>query len=256
VQGLEGKRILVVGSATGIGAASVVRLAKEGAAVVAADINGAKAESVAEAARASGGKAHATACDISDEGSVGRAVAFAVEALGGLDGAFVNAADMQALLSDGDVLDVSMDIFDRTLAVNLRGHVLTTRAVLPHFLKGGGGSLVYTSSGAAYAGEPTRISYACAKSALLALSRHVAARWGREGVTANVIAPGFVLTPEMQANGLHADTPLIQAMVDRTPSTRLGKVEDIAAMAAYLMSDDARWINGAVCDINGGGLMR
>jgi NAD(P)-dependent dehydrogenase (short-subunit alcohol dehydrogenase family) len=256
MEGLNGKKILVIGSATGIGASTVARLADEGAKVVAADINVSGAEAVAEKARAQGGTAQAVACDIADEGSVASAVAYAADAFGGLDGAFVNAAEMRAILSDGDVLEVSMEIFDRTVAVNLRGHVLATRAVLPHLLKAGGGSIIYTSSGAAYAGEATRVSYACTKAALLALSRHVAARWGREGVTANVIAPGFVLTPEMQANGLHADSPLLKMMVERTPSTRIGKVEDIAAMVAYLMSDDARWINGAVHDVNGGGVMR
>ena len=84
--------------------------------------------------------------------------------------------------------------------------------------------------------------------------RHIASRWGREGLTANCVAPGFVMTPEMIAKGQVPDA-LIEGFLKRTPSTRVGCVDDIAAMVAMLLSDEARWINGQVIHINGGGLM-
>jgi NAD(P)-dependent dehydrogenase (short-subunit alcohol dehydrogenase family) len=139
--------------------------------------------------------------------------------------------------------------------VNLRGHVLCTRAVLPHLLRGGGGAIVYTSSGAADAGDSTRPAYAVAKSGLNALMRHVASRWGREGVTANCVAPGFVLTPEMQASG-NVPPAMLDTILAHTPTTRLGAAEDIAGLVAHLLSDQGRWINGQVYNINGGALMR
>ncbi len=252
---LKGKRIIVVGSGTGIGAATVRRLAEEGARVCAADINLPAAEQVAADVVASGGEAFAVAIDIADEAAVSQAVATAVERLGGLDGAHINAADLQVIFQDSDALAQELAVFDRTLAVNLRGHLLCTRAVLPHLLQAGAGALVYTSSGAADAGSETRPAYAAAKAGLNALMRHVAARWGREGITANCVSPGFVITPEMAASGQLPES-LVKQFQKGTPHVRLGQVEDIAAMAAMLLSEDGRWINGQVYNINGGSLMR
>jgi NAD(P)-dependent dehydrogenase (short-subunit alcohol dehydrogenase family) len=251
---LRDKAIIVVGSATGIGAATVKRLAGEGAHVCAADINHTGAQAVAAAVTASGGKAFAVEIDIADEPSVARAFAEAVERLGKLDGAHINAADLRTIFGDSNAMDVDLGVFDRTIAVNLRGHLLCTRAALPHLLATRNGALVYTSSGAADAGDPENPSYAASKSGLNALMRHVAGTWGPTGLTANCIAPGFVMTPEMIANGV---TPqVLDYFSTRTPAARLGNVEDIAAMAAMLLSEDARWINGQVIHVNGGWLKR
>ena len=251
---LEGKCIIVIGAGTGIGAATVRRLASEGARVCVADINGDAARAVADSVVAGGGDAFAVPVDITDEASVGAAVEQAVGKLGKLDGAHVNAADLRVIFQDSDALDVDMAVFDRTLDVNLRGHLRCTRAVLPHLLANGGGAIVYTTSAAADAAEPTRPSYAVSKSGLNALMRHVASRWGREGITSNCVAPGFVLTPEMIAGG-QVPEDFIKQCLTGVHSTRLGKVEDIAAMVALLLSEDGRWINGQVMHVNGGALM-
>lgn len=251
---LRDKAIIVVGSATGIGAATVARLAAEGAHVCAADINIDGARSVTEQVVAAGGRAFAVEVDITDESSVNAAFGSALATLGRLDGAHLNAADLKTIFADSNAMDVDLAVFDRTISVNLRGHLLCTRAALPHLLAGQSGSIVYTSSTAGHAGEGERPSYAASKSGLNALMRHVASRWGREGVTANCIAPGFVMTPEMIAGGQVPQATLDHFTI-RTPATRVGKVEDIAAMAAMLLSDDARWINGQVININGGSLM-
>lgn len=253
---LEGRRIIVFGSATGIGAATVKRLTEEGARVCAADIN---FEGAQGAAQAAGGEAFAVPVDISDEASVNAAVAAAVDRLGGLDGALINAADLRVIMRDSDALDLDLEVFDRTIAVNLRGHLLCTRAVLPHLLKNEASAIVYTSSGAAHGAEPTRPCYAMSKAGVNALMRHVAARFGKEGLTANVLAPGFTVTGEMkvqmQANAAEANK-WAQHYMAKTPHTRLGEAEDHAGVIAMLLSDDGRWINGTIIDVNGGSLMR
>ncbi len=172
---------MVIGAGSGIGAATARQLAAEGARVCVADINLAAAQSVAESIAAAGGEAFAEFIDIAEEAAVNAAVAAAVETLGGLDGAHINAADLRVIFEDTDLLAEDVAVFDRTLQVNVRGHFLCTRAVLPALLQRGAGSIVYTSSGAADAGDSSRPAYAVAKSGLNALMRHVASRWGREG---------------------------------------------------------------------------
>ena len=247
---LTGKRIIVLGSATGIGAATVRRLAGEGARVCTADINLAGAQAVAEEA---GGDTFAVHVDIADETSVNAAVAEAVERLGGLDGAHVNAADLRVILQDSDALTLDLAVYDRTMAVNLRGHLLCTRAVLPHLLQSGAGAIVYTSSGSAQVGEAERPSYAMSKSGLHALMRHVASRWGQEGITSNVVAPGFTVTAEMKTSERLPEA-VRNGTAKGSRSTRLGVPEDHAGVAAMLLSEDGRWINGQVVHVNGGAL--
>ena len=154
---LKDSRVIVFGGGSGIGAATVKRLADEGARVCTTDINLANAEAVAADAGAS---VFALYVDISDEASVRAAVTAAVERLGGLDGAFVNAADLRVIMEDSDALDLDLAVFDRTVAVNLRGHLLCTRAVVPHLLKNETSAIVYISSGSAHGAEPTRPCYA------------------------------------------------------------------------------------------------
>ena len=250
---LSGKVLIVVGGASGIGAATAQRLAQEEATVLVADLDGAAADRVAAAIIQSGGCASGIACDISDEASVRALIEAAVQRFGGFDGIHVNAADMKTLLSDTDAVDVPLEVFDRTLSVNLRGHLLCTRYAIPELLKRGGGAIVYTSSGAAYAGEPTRVSYAVSKSGLHALMRHVASRWGKEGIRANAVAPGLVITEQLRA---HFPQDLADAVLKDTRSPRLGKSEDIAAMVAMLMSDDGAWITGQVISVDGGSTLR
>lgn len=252
---LSGKALIVIGSGTGIGAATARRLAAEGARLCLADINLAAATVMAEQIVGEGGEAFATFIDLSDEASVTRAVETAAQRFGGLDGAHVNAADMRAIMHDSDVLAEELAVFDRTLTVNLRGHLLCTRAVLPHLLARGCGAIVYTSSAAADMGDPLRPAYAASKGGLNALMRHVASKWGRDGVTANCVAPGYVVTPEMTESGAMT-SELLSQMGSQTPSPRLGDPADIAAMVAMLLSNDGRWMNGQVYHVNGGALMR
>jgi NAD(P)-dependent dehydrogenase (short-subunit alcohol dehydrogenase family) len=195
----------------------------------------------------------AAAFDIRDDVSVKALIDLTVRTYGGLDFLHANAADLSLCMNDTDAVDVALDLFDRTIAVNLRGHLLCTRHAIPEIEKRGGGAIVYTSSGAAYVGEPLRVSYAISKSGINALMRHVASRWGRQGIRANAIAPGLVMTENALAN---VDDETRVAMIETGRSERLGRPEDIAAMVALLFSDDGEWINGQVVSVDGGITLR
>jgi NAD(P)-dependent dehydrogenase (short-subunit alcohol dehydrogenase family) len=253
MRGLKGKVAVIAGGGTGIGAATAVRLAEEGVSVVVGDINIKAAEGIVAKITAVGGTAIAVNFDVSDDASVGNLVKTAVQTYGGIDLMHANAADLSLCMNDTDAVDLSLEIWDQTMAVNLRGHLLCTRHAIPALLKRGGGAIVYTSSGAAYVGEPVRVAYAVSKSAINALMRHVASRWGKEGIRSNAIAPGLVMTDaalENMPKERQAD------MLALGRSTRLGRPADIASTVAMLMSDDGEWINGQVISVDGGITLR
>jgi NAD(P)-dependent dehydrogenase (short-subunit alcohol dehydrogenase family) len=255
MRGLHGKAVLMAGGAGGIGSATSLRLGAEGARVAVGDLNWEGANSVASQVVAGGGEAFAIALDIGDEESVVSAVQTAVATFGGLDGVHINAADLSPAIigNDSDAMSIDLDVFDRTMRTNLRGHLLCTRHALPALLERGGGALVYTSSAAAFVGEPERPAYAVAKSGINAMVRHVASKWGKQGVRANAVAPGLVLTDTVQEG---IDESFRAAVLKGQRSTRLGRPDDIAAMVAYLMSDDGEWINGQVISVDGGATIR
>ena len=253
MRGLEGQSILMAGGAGRIGTATSMRLSEEGARVAVGDLNQEAAESVAASIEAAGGEAIAVKLDVRDEDSLTWAVDAAVGAFGGIDAAHINAADMSrgTMGNDSDAVAIDLDTFDQTLRTNLRGHLLCTKYLVPRLLERGGGALVYTSSAAAFIGEPERPSYAIAKSGINALVRHVASRWGRDGVRANAVAPGLVLTERAQAV---LDASMREDALRR--STHLGGPDDVAALVAFLLSADAQWINGQIISIDGGNTLR
>jgi NAD(P)-dependent dehydrogenase (short-subunit alcohol dehydrogenase family) len=255
MRGLQGKAVLMAGGAGGIGTATSLRLGAEGARVAVGDLDAEAAEVAAASITESGGEAFGIALDIGDESSVASAVQKTVDAFGGLDAVHINAADLSpaTVRNDTDAQTIDLDVFDRTIHTGLRGHLICTRYALPALVARGGGALVYTSSAAAFVGEAERPAYAMAKSGINALVRHVASRWGKEGVRANAIAPGLVLTDNIQRNMAQ---PIRDRALEVTRSVRLGRPDDIAAMVAFLMSTDAEWINGQVISVDGGSTLR
>ena len=253
MRGLENKVAIVAGGGSGIGAATAARLAEEGASVVVADLNGPNATATAAGITDKGGRAIAHEFDISDEGSVVGMIEATVAAFGGLDHLHANAADLspENIGRDSDAVTLPLEVFDRTIHVNLRGHLLCTRHAIDRMLERGGGAIVYTSSAASFIGEPERPSYGMAKAGINALARHVASKWGKEGIRANAIAPGLVLT-----RAISEDSPIREWALRAGRSPRLGQPEDIAAAVAFLMSDDAEWINGQVLSVDGGATLR
>jgi NAD(P)-dependent dehydrogenase (short-subunit alcohol dehydrogenase family) len=253
---LVGTSAIVAGAGSGIGAATAARLAEEGASVVVGDINAANAEKVAAKIVERGGHAVAASFDIVDVASVDRLVSQAVTAFGRLKAVHINVADLSAQTAgrDTDVQTVPLEVFDRTIAVNLRGHLILTKRVLPELLSAGGGSIVYTASAGAFVAGTSRVAYGMSKSGLLALSRHVAVTWGKNGIRSNVVAPGLILTEHVL--GRDADGELQKQFLQTVPSVRLGQPEDIAATVAFLLSEDAGFINGQVLSVDGGLTMR
>ncbi|KPI06266.1 3-oxoacyl-(acyl-carrier-protein) reductase [Actinobacteria bacterium OK074] len=251
MRGLQGKRIVVAGGATGIGAATAERLVQEGASVVVGDLNVAGAEATAKRAAEGGGVAIPVAFDLSDEASIQALIDRSVAELGGIDGLFNVGADVSDanLGRDADLLGMDPAVWRRTFDVNLLGYTLASRAAIPHLLAAGGGAIVNTSSGAGWSGSPVRPAYAASKAGVNALTRHIATRWGKEGIRCNGLAPGLVMG-ETQVR--QADTALQAKAIEVALSPRLGRPDDLAGIAAFLFSDDGEWINGQVWSICGG----
>jgi NAD(P)-dependent dehydrogenase (short-subunit alcohol dehydrogenase family) len=257
VQGLTDKIIVVAagGSDTGgagIGGAAARRLAAEGATVVVGDLNLAAAERSVELIGGDGGRAIAVAFDASDPASIENLVGTAVSAYGGVDGLFYNAMDMsaEAIGADGqhDLVTLPLDVWDRTLAVGVTGFLLAARAAIPHLVERGGGGIVATASGAVWAGEPVRVAYATAKTAMTAVVRHIASAYGRKGVRANAVAPGFIPPPS-------GGTISTEQMLRMVRYDRLGVPEDIGNVVTFLLSDDGAFVNGQILAVDGGTIL-
>jgi len=251
---MEGKVAIIAGAATGIGRATALRLAAEGAAVVAASPAGEQAliDALIAQITDTAGRAVGCAFDAADEASIAALVDTAVSEFGGVDAVHANFADLRVIFEDSDALAVSDAVLDRTLDVNLKGMVRITRHAVPRLLERGGGAMIYTSSTASKIGEPVRPCYAMAKAGINALVRHVASGWGQQGIRANAVLPGFVLTPERRGS-MPSDLQAQALAAGRSP--RIGEVEDIAAMVALLASKDGEWINGQTIAVDGGSTM-
>ncbi len=249
---LEQKVIVVAGGATGIGAETARQLVAAGARVVVGDINedGGRrlVDSIGDGARFVG-------FDISDEDSVRALIDGAVATYGYLDGLFSNAADLSSgvLGNDTDIVSMDSETWHRSLAVDLTGFFYTARHAVPHLLRGGGGSIVVTSSAAAFAGGSTRPAYATSKAGLGALVRHIASRWGTEGIRCNAVAPGLVLSDELRPK---VPAERQEAYLSSQLLNRLGEPRDIAAMVTFLFSDPAEWITGQIFGVDGGMVLR
>jgi NAD(P)-dependent dehydrogenase (short-subunit alcohol dehydrogenase family) len=267
VRGLQDKVIVVCAGGTGatdgtsngasIGGATARRLAQEGARVVVGDLSEPAAQRTVELIESDGGKAIAHPFDASDEASIKALMARAVEEFGGIDGVHANAMDMSAatLGVDGqhDLLTLPLDVWQRTIDVGLTGFLLCARHSIPAMLERGGGAVVATVSGAVYVGEPIRLAYQTVKTGMTAVVRHIASRWGHDGIRANAVAPGMVPGPELLAG---MDDAGKDRMMRLARSNRIGTADDIAAMVTFLMSDDGSWVTGQVVAVDGGVTMR
>jgi NAD(P)-dependent dehydrogenase (short-subunit alcohol dehydrogenase family) len=239
------KCALVTGAASGIGRATALRLAEEGAAVVATDINAALLEKLSVDAAGLGGPVTVLAGDVSSEDGVRRTVETAVAELGRLD-VVVNVA---GVLSFSHTHELSLDEWNRLISVNLTGTFLMCREVLPHLLATRG-NIVNLASTAAHKGQPWATAYVASKGGVLAFTRSLAVEYAAQGLRVNSISPGGIDTPITGAFHLPegADIKLLSRV---TPIGPFGSPEGIAAAIAYVASDEASHMNGADIVIDG-----
>jgi NAD(P)-dependent dehydrogenase (short-subunit alcohol dehydrogenase family) len=254
MRGVRDKRFIIGGGATGMGAALAARLIDHGAHVVVGDVNGSALEHLMATLPKDGGRASSIVFDLADATSIGRLAETCVRELGGIDGVAITGADLsrETLGNDRDILHMDTSVWERTLTVNLIGHVHLMRLAIPHMIDAGGGSIVSVSSAAAYFGHPQHPAYAASKAGLHAVVRHVARLCGKDKIRCNAIAPGLVVTDGVKANA----PDRVEIALKEYPSHRLGEPGDIASAALFLLSDESEWITGQVLSVNGGYVFR
>ena len=235
---------IVTGGASGIGHATALRLAGEGAAVVIADVNGEGAGVVARSISERGGRAIALQVDVTDAPGVRAMTEQAITAFGKIDILVSNAGWDRA----GPFADTDEELWDRVIAINYRGHLATCHAALPYMRERGGGRIVTVASDAGRVGSSGEVVYSGAKGAVIAFTKGLAREVARYGINVNCVAPGLVDTP------LLAGMPekLIAAIVRSIPLRRTGVPEEIAAAICFFASADAAYITGQTLSVNGG----
>ncbi len=251
LEDLRGKRALVTGSSTGIGAAIAQEFARLGIAVaVHGNRNAAAAQAVADGISSAGGKAVVVTGDVSTSAGCAAIVADAVSGLGGLDILVNNAGGILERVTNADFRD---DMFDAVYDLNLRSILATTKAAYPHLKGAGGGSVINTGSVAGrFGGFLGSTIYASAKAAVHSVTRNAAREFAKDNIRVNVVAPGFIITP------FHDSTP--QSVIDtakgQIPMGRLGTAEDCVGAYVFLASAAmSGYITGQIIDVNGGQLM-
>ena len=249
MQGIDGKVAIVTGAGSGIGRESALTLARAGASVAVADINLEGAKETVRLIEAAGGTALAVEADVSDEASVRAMVETTVAQYGSLQLLHNNAADVFIIQYDSDVVSMDVDVWDRTMQVNLRGPMLGCKYAIPHMIAAGSGAIVSTSSLSGQFGDLSRVAYGVSKAGIDSLTRYVATIYGKRGVRANAVAPGVVKTPALAANV--SDDEL--ALFERNHVTPgIGEPRHIAQVVAFLLSDAAAYITGEVVNVDGG----
>ncbi|WP_318207404.1 MULTISPECIES: 3-oxoacyl-ACP reductase FabG [unclassified Streptomyces] len=241
---------IVTGAGRGIGAATAKRLAADGAAVVALDLTEGDAADTVAGIRATGGRAMAVGCDVTDSGQVDAAIDRTVAEYGRLDVLVNNAG----VLRDNMLFMMSDDDWDTVVDVHLKGAFLCSRAAQRHMAGQGSGKIVNLSSVAAD-GNRGQANYAAAKAGVQGLTRTLAIELGPYGINVNAIAPGFVATAmtDQTARRTGADPEEFRrAAAARSPLRRVGSPEDIAAVVSFLASEDAAYVTGQTIHVDGG----
>jgi len=243
---LDGKVTIVTGAGSGIGKATAIRFAEEGARVTCVDIDG---ESVAATAHEIGSAAFAVTADISDPAQVRAYTDDTVARWGGLHVAFNNAG----VNLPGVFHEASDEVIDRTLDVNVKGTMYGCRYAIPHMLRGGGGSLINTTSVNGIVAEPFLAVYAASKGAIVMLSKGIALDYVKQGIRCNALAPGWVDTPVNYAHAeLLGGLEHVYATIDSfQPIGRPGEPREIANCALFLASDESSFVTGSVLVADG-----
>ena len=241
---LSGKVAIITGSGRGIGQATAVKFGKEGATVISCDINADQAQETAQLVTAAGGEAMGFQIDVRDKASIARMVEAVVAQYGRVDCLVNNAGIVQ----DATIKNMTDEQFDSVVEVNLKGVYNCTKAVVDVMLKQSSGVILNASSIVGIYGNFGQANYAASKFGVIGMVKTWARELGRKGIRANAVCPGFVSTPIL------AKIPekVLKALEDRVPLGRLARPEEIANTFAFLASDEASYINGAVIEVSGG----
>jgi NAD(P)-dependent dehydrogenase (short-subunit alcohol dehydrogenase family) len=247
---LQQKVCVITGAGGGMGRVACERFAREGARVAALDVVPTAGAETVERVRASGGDASFFACDVADEGSVRAAMSGVLAQYGQIDVLYNNAGIMPE--ADHSVLDTSVEVWDRVMAVNVRGIYLCCKHAVPSMLERGRGSIINIASFVALVGcSVPQDAYTASKGAVISLTKSLAIQFRPRGVRSNAICPGPIETP-MLMEWLLKDDAAKALRLNRQPSGRFGHPDDIVNCALYLASDESDWTNGAVLVVDGG----
>ncbi|WP_309128836.1 SDR family oxidoreductase [Microbacterium sp.] len=249
---LENKKAIVTGGAGGIGRATSLAFAAEGASVAVVDLNADAAEAVAEEIRAAGGTAIAIGADVSSEDDIVRVVTTANEAFGGIDVVFNNAG----IIRRTTAVETTVEEWDHVFGVNVRAIFLMCKHVVPIMKAAGGGSIVNTGSGWGLKGGGQAISYCASKGAVVNMTRALAIDHGPDGIRVNSVNPGDVDTGMLrdEARQLGQDQAGFLAEAADRPLNRMGQPSEVAAAVVWLASDDASYVTGSALVVDGGGI--
>ena len=241
---LKDNTILITGSARGIGEAVARSCAAAGANLVIADFDEAGAQATAARLCAEGVQALAIAVDVSQRSSVEAMVAAAIARFGRIDGLVNNAG----IVADAQLKKMTDAQWESVIGVNLRGPYNCAHALVDHFLENGSGSIVNISSVVGLYGNFGQTNYAAAKAGLIGMTKTWAKELGRKGIRSNAICPGFIRTPILDS----MPDKVLAEMASKVPLGRLGRPEEIGTVAAFLCSEGASYVNGAVIEVSGG----
>lgn len=246
---LAGKSALVTGAAFGIGRATAVTFADEGARLVLQDIQDGPVRALADDLRATGAEVQVVVGDIANEADVRAAIDAAVAAYGRLDTVVANAG----IIPLGDVTESTAEDWDRVMAVDGRGMFLTCKYAIEAMLRTGGGSIVCLSSISGVAGQKRQSTYGPAKFVATGITRHLAIEWADKAIRINAVAPGTINTERVQSL---PDEPggaeYLEAIKRAHPMARIGDPSEVAKAILFLASDDASFITGAILPVDGG----
>jgi 3-oxoacyl-[acyl-carrier protein] reductase len=238
------KVAIITGAGSGIGHATAVKFAREGAKVAVCDINEAAAQAVAGEINDAGGEALHFHVDVTDKDSIARMVEGVMAKWGRIDTLVNNAGIVQ----DAQLRKMTEDQFDDVIDVNLKGVYNCTKAVVDIMLNQHSGCILNASSIVGLYGNFGQTNYAASKFAVIGMMKTWARELGKKGIRSNAICPGFIETPILKS----MPHKVIQMMEDKVPMGRLGRPEEIANTYAWLASDEASYINGAVIEVSGG----
>jgi len=247
---LAGKVAIITGAGSGIGRASALLFAAEGASVVVADYAPQGGRETANLIHRAGGEAIFVETDVSKADDVERMVRTTIETFGQIDILFNNAA----ITLPASVVKASEEVWDRTMNIDLKGVFLPSKHAIPHIIAGGGGAIINTASMCGLVASPNQAPYSAAKGGVVALTRQMAIDYAPHGIRVNGIAPSEVRTPMFLGFINRAPDPeqKMKELVARIPMGRVAEPEELARAALFLASDDASYITGVILPVDGG----